>query len=157
MSPSSCTECATSYFLYKSHCLESCPDDTFPSAGKCEVKLNPSSRQLQSCGPNCYSCASYYSCNQCYSGCTNYGGTCSCGGGGSSGPSKLLFFLSITFKACPSNCDSCSSSSSCDTCSGSYLLYSGKCYSGCPVKTWKSSSTACSSNWIFEEVTDLLD
>ncbi len=78
-SPFSCTECTNPYLLYESQCVQSCPEGSFISAGKCEMKLILDSRllQIQNCGSYCIECTTTGTvCIDCEAGYVPSGSSC---------------------------------------------------------------------------------
>jgi len=138
----SCTECASPYLLYQSQCIQSCPEHTYLSAGKCEVELTLESRLLQITGPiacsatlsgACSACAGYntpsgsnvYVCTACRQG----------------------YYMSDMYcPSCPTSCSACSSATVCSQCKASYsFIYKSMCYASCPTGSFQLTSTTCGS------------
>lgn len=128
--PTECTNCASAtvclaclsrYYLYRSSCVQSCPDTYF---------INTDTGSCAACSYPCYLCKAN-GCLTCSTQTTLYLFSLQCV------PNCAVPLhpnnATMVCEACVSPCKECTWSNECVSCVSSYYLSGNKCLSSCPV------------------------
>ena len=132
-SPSNCTSCYESYFLYNNTCSSECLEYYYKKDSVCEPCQSPCSTctDLSLC-QSCSSLYPYFYSSYCYNVC----------------PSGSYPTSSYNCTKCDSSCLVCSSSEICSKCNSGYFLYEFTCLKSCPAGYYQSTEMClqCSEN-----------
>ena len=132
-SPSNCTSCYESYFLYNNTCSSECLEYYFKEDSVCKPCQSPCSTctKLDAC-QSCSSLFPYFYSGYCYNMC----------------PSGSYPTSSYNCTKCDASCLVCSSLEVCSKCSSGYFLYEFTCVKSCPAGYYQSSEVClkCSDN-----------